>query len=98
MESKYRKGSHTVSRLTCHLVWITKYRYQVLKGDIKSRSRDLIIQICESENVIILKGVVSSDHIHLHIEYPPKVSLSQLVKRLKGNTSRRLQQEFPKLK
>ena len=98
MESKYRKGSHTVSRLTCHLVWITKYCYRVLKGDIKSRSRDLIIQICESENVIILKGVVSSNHIHLHIEYPPKVSLSQLVKRLKGNTSRKLQQEFPKLK
>jgi len=48
--------------------------------------------------VRILKGVVSKDHIHMHIEYPPKVSLSDLVKRLKGRTSRRLQDEFPELK
>lgn len=98
MESKYRKSSHTVSRLTCHLVWITKYRYHVLKGDVKARCRELLIQICESENIIILKGVVSVDHVHMHIEYPPKVSLSSLVKRLKGLTSRKLQQEYPILK
>ena len=98
MESKYRKGSHTVSRLTCHLVWISKYRYHVLKGDVKEKCRDLLIQICESENVVILKGVVSADHVHMHIEYPPKISLSTLVKKLKGNSSRKLQQEYPTLK
>ena len=98
MKTHYRKGSHTVSRLTCHIVWVTKYRYHVLEGDIKIRCRELLIQLCESENVIILKGVVSSDHIHMHVEYPPKLSLSNLVKRLKGNSSRKLHQEFPKLK
>lgn len=35
--SKYRKGSHTVTRLNCHVVWVTKYRYQILKGDIQKR-------------------------------------------------------------
>jgi len=98
MKSHNRKGSHTVSRLTCHIVWVTKYRYHVLEGDIKVRCRELLIQLCDSENVTILKGVVSVDHIHMHVEYPPKLSLSNLVKRLKGNSSMKLQREFPKLK
>jgi putative transposase len=96
--SEYRYSSHTVSRLTAHLVWITKYRYQVLRGDIQARRRELIIQICDAEDVRILKGVVSKDHVHMLIEYPPKTSLSDLVKRLKGRTSRRLQEEFPQLR
>lgn len=96
--TEHRYGSHTVSRLTAHLVWITKYRYEVLKGDIQTRCRELIIQICDAEDVRILKGVVSKDHVHMLIEYPPKTSLSDLVKRLKGRTSRILQQEFPQLR
>ena len=97
MERSLRKVSHTVSRLTCHIVWVTKYRYQILKGDIQVRCRELLMQICDAENVSILKGVVSSDHIHMHIEYAPKQSVSYLVKQLKGRSSRKLQQEFRKL-
>ena len=67
MEKSQRTSSHTVSRLTCHIVWSTKYRYKVLTGDIKVRCRDLLIQICEAENIEILKGVISSDHVHMHI-------------------------------
>lgn len=92
-----RRSSHTVSRLTAHIVWVTKYRYPVLTGDIQLRCRELIMQICDAEDVDILKGVVSKDHIHMHIEYPPKLPISDLVKRLKGRSSRRLQQEFPVL-
>jgi putative transposase len=66
-----RTNGHTVSRLTVHIVWSTKYRYSVLEGDIKVRCRTLLIQICEAEGVQILKGVVSKDHIHTHIEYRP---------------------------
>uniref|UniRef100_UPI00260B1C43 IS200/IS605 family transposase n=1 Tax=uncultured Tenacibaculum sp. TaxID=174713 RepID=UPI00260B1C43 len=97
MEISLRKGSHTVSRLTFDIVWVTKYRYQILKGDIQVRCRELLMQICDAENVSILKGVVSSDHIHMHIEYAPKQSVSYLVKQLKGRSSRKLQQEFRKL-
>ena len=79
------------------MVWATKYRYPVLQGDIQHRCRDLLIQICNSENVHILKGVVSKDHIHMHIEYPPSLSISVLMKKLKGRSSRLLQQEFPSL-
>ena len=91
-----RKGSHTTTRLTCHIVWVTKYRYHVLQGDIQRRCRELVIQICDVEEVEILKGVVSKDHIH--IEYPPRHSISELVKRMKGRTSRMIQKEYPQLK
>jgi putative transposase len=92
-----RYGSHSVTRLTAHIVWVTKYRYPVLRGDIQKRCRELIIQICDAEDVRILKGVVSKDHVHVHVEYPPSKALSDLVKRFKGRTSRLLQQEFPAL-
>ncbi|WP_044213756.1 IS200/IS605 family transposase [Flammeovirga sp. OC4] len=98
MTQEYRKGHHTVTRLTVHIVFATKYRYHVLEGDIQKRCRSLLIQICEAEGIEILKGVVSKDHVHMHIEYPPSKSLSEILKRMKGRTSRILQQEFPNLR
>jgi putative transposase len=95
--SEYRYGGHTVSRLTVHLVWVTKYRYKVLTGDIQKRCRELLIQVCDTEDIRILSGVVSKDHVHMHIEYPPSVSLSNLLKRMKGRTSRLLQKEYTEL-
>ncbi len=88
-----RHGNHTVTRLTVHLVWITKYRYHVLKGEVQKRCRELLIQVCDSEDVRILKGVVSKDRIHMHIEYSPSKSISDLVKGLKGRSSRLLRKE-----
>jgi putative transposase len=93
-----RSGAHTVTRMTAHLVWITKYRYPVLTGEIQKRCRTILIQICDAEDVKILKGVVSKDHVHMHIEYPTKLSISDLVKRFKGRSSRMLQLEFPHLR
>ncbi len=92
-----RRMGHTVSVLTAHIVWVTKYRFQVLKGDVQFRCRDLVKQICDTEDVRILKGVISKDHVHIHVEYRPSQSISDFVKRLKGRTSRRLQEEFPDL-
>jgi putative transposase len=68
-----------------------------LVGDIQKRCRAILIQVCDAEGVNILKGVVSKDHIHMHIEYRPSQSVSNLVKKLKGRSSRKLQQEFPAL-
>ena len=95
--TKYRTGSHTVSRMTVHLVWVTKYRYQVLTGDVQERCRELLIQDCESLDIMILKGAVGKDHVHMHIDYPPKLSISYILKQLKGRSSRLLQKEFPHL-
>lgn len=93
-----RHSSHTITRLTVHVVWVTKYRYQVLKGDVQKRCRTLLVQICDAEDIRILMGVVCKDHVHLLLEYPPSKSISDIVKRLKGRTSRRLPQEFPELR
>lgn len=93
-----RYSHHTVSNLSVHIVWVTKYRYKVLTGDIKVRCSELLIQGVNALDVKILKGVVSSDHIHMHVEYPPSLSISDLVKRFKGRSSHMLQKEFPELK
>jgi putative transposase len=97
MTNSQRYNGHTISRMTVHLVFVTKYRYPVLQGDIQNRCRALIMQICDTEDVTILKGVVSKDHVHMHIEYPTRLAISELMKRLKGRTSRLLQTEFPQL-
>ena len=93
-----RKGSHSIHQLHVHLVWSTKYRYEVLKGDIQIRFRELIRQTCDSLDIQILKGVVSKDHIHLHVSYPPKLSISDMLKRLKGRSAKILLVEYTELK
>ena len=64
-----RTVSHSVHNLQVHLVWITKYRYAVLTGDIQIRCRDIIRQICNTLDIQIMKGVVSKDHVHLHLSH-----------------------------
>ena len=63
---------------------------------MQRRFRDLIKQICDAEAVQILKGVVSKGH--MYIEYAPSKSNNDLLKRLKGRTSRRLQEAYPLLR
>ncbi|MBP7508260.1 MAG: IS200/IS605 family transposase [Prolixibacteraceae bacterium] len=93
----YRKSSHTVYDIKYHIVWITKYRKQILRADIAERLRDLIREICRTNDVEIIKGHISKDHVHLFLSVPPHISVSQLVKFLKGKTSRKLLMEFKTL-
>jgi len=81
-----------------HLVWITKYRKPILEGDVAYRVRDLIREICRSQNVEIIKGHVSKDHVHLFVSIPPQVTVSRLVQRLKGKTSHKMLNEFQQLR
>ena len=62
---EYRYGSHTVFRIQYHFVFVTKYRYKVLKGDVGLKVRELIRQTCEAFEIRIIKGVVSPDHVHI---------------------------------
>lgn len=94
----YRKTAHSVYDLKYHLVWITKYRKPVLRGEVAVRVRELVRQTCQSLDVYIVSGHVSSDHLHLLVSVPPQVAVSDLVQRLKGRSSRRLLEEFPELK
>ena len=80
-----------------HIVWITKYRKKVLKDDIGLRLREIIRQICNTEKVNILKGAIGADHVHVMLDIPPYLAVSRIVQHLKGETSRKLQMEFPQL-
>jgi len=95
---KYRHGSHTKYNIEYHFVWATKYRYQVLRGDVGLRVRELVRQTCEHLEIEILKGVVSKDHVHLLVSAPPNWSVSNIMKRIKGRSSIKLFQEFPERK
>jgi putative transposase len=93
----YRKSSHTVYDIKYHIVWITKYRKPIMKGLIGTRLRDLLREICRTNDVEIIKGHVSPDHIHMFLSVPPSISVSNLVQKLKGKTSYKLMQEFKAL-
>ena len=95
---EYREGAHTIYDIKYHLVWVTKYRYQVLRGELAVRMRDVIRQICMAKEIRIVKGHVSTDHIHLFVSAPPRMSVSQLVQYIKGKSSRQMQQEYPELR
>ena len=94
----YRKTSHSVYDLKYHIVWVTKYRKPILRGEIAIRLRELIRQTCASLDVYILSGHVSADHVHLLLPVPPTLSVSKLIQRLKGRSSRRMMDEFGELK
>jgi len=94
----YRHGAHTVFEIHLHLVWTTKYRKPVMRGDVGLRVREVIRQVCRAEEVDILKGHVSKDHVHLFVSIPPPVTISRLVQRVKGKSSHALLTEFSHLR
>ena len=96
--TEYRRGSHTVYDIQYHFVWVTKYRYRVLRGEVAERARELIRQSCMSRDIKIVRGHVSKDHVHLLVSCPPALSPSKVMQYLKGRSSRKLQEEFPHLK
>ncbi|WP_045227360.1 IS200/IS605 family transposase [Methyloterricola oryzae] len=95
---EYRYCSHTVFQIECHFVWVTKYRYKVLQGDVAERVRGLVRQTCEAFQIRIMRGVVSKDHVHILVSAPPTLAPSEIMRRLKGRTSSYLFEEFPHLK
>ena len=95
--AEYRHSAHAVYDIKYHVIWITKYRYKILRGRIAERARDLIRQICQGREVVIVRGAVSPEHIHILLSAPPHLAPSKLVQFIKGRSSRRLQEEFPEL-
>jgi putative transposase len=91
---EHSTGSHTKFHHRYHIVWSPKYRYKVLHGDVRLRVREIIRQVCGEMGVTIVNGVLSRDHVHLFVEIPPHVSVSDFVRRAKGRSSRKIQQEF----
>ena len=96
--SDYRHGSHTTFAIHLHIVWITKYRHKVLRGEVAERVRAIVREACRQSGVDILQGHISPDHVHVMISIPPHVTISRLIQRIKGKSSYRLLAEFPQMR
>ena len=90
----YSSGCHTTFHHRYHIVWAPKYRFKVLHGEVRLRVREIIKQVCVEMGVTIVNGALSRDHVHMFVEIPPHISVSDFVRRVKGRSSRKIQQEF----
>ena len=90
----YSTGSHSIFHHRYQIVWAPKYRFKVLQGEVRIRVRDIIKQVCTEMGVTIINGALSRDHVHMFVEIPPHIAVSDFVRRAKGRSSRKIQQEF----
>lgn len=92
--TQYRRGRHSVTLIHAHLVFVTKYRRKIFKPEHIERMTEVCNGVALKMNFRLLRLNGESDHVHLLIEYPPKLSISQIVNALKGVSSRMLRKEF----
>ena len=86
----YRTSSHSRYDIKYHFVWVTKYRKSVLTEAVGVRLRE----VCRTNDIEILQGAVSRDHVHVLLSCPPNLSPSKIMQYIKGKSSRKLLQEF----
>ena len=95
---EYKKGSHTIYNIEYHFVWITKYRYKMIEGQIAQRLREILRQGCQANGITIVRGSISRDHVHMLLSCPPTLSPSKIMQLLKGRSSKMLQEEYEVLR
>src|SRR5690625_3034922 len=93
-----RKGRHCVFMLHIHLIFITKHRGKVFADAELKRLKEICHELCYQFGVELKAFNGEQDHIHLLVNYPPKVQLSKLINSLKGVSSRRLKAEFQSIR
>ena len=91
---QYRTSAHTRFDIKYHFVWTTKYRKRVLAGPVGVRLRELVREVCRANEIEILQGHVSTDHVHILVSAPPNMSASKIMQYIKGKSSRKLMMEF----
>ena len=96
--SKYKKLSHVVYKCDYHIVWVPKYRFRILTGQIKTLIEEDIRMLCEWKGCVIEEMNVQTNHIHLVVSIPPKVSVSTLMGVLKGKLAIKMFKSYPKLR
>ena len=96
--SRIKKLSHVIYYHVYHIVWTPKYRYKVLSGPLKEFLEDQIKSLCEWNRVEILEMNVQTDHVHVILYVPPKLSISNLMGILKGKTAIKIFKSYPGLK
>lgn len=89
-----RTGRHCVFMLHAHLVFITKYRKKVFTNEMLVSMKEYMEKVCSDFETTLIEFNGETNHVHLLINYPPKVSISKLVNSLKGVSSRRLRVDY----
>ncbi|MBJ6636485.1 IS200/IS605 family transposase [Streptomyces sp. I5] len=97
IDENIRTGRHCVFRMHVHLVFVTKYRHKVFTDPHLTRCEEIMRAVCEDFEAELVEFNGGNNHVHLLVNFPPKVAVSKLVNSLKGVSSRRLRQEFPDL-
>lgn len=92
---EFRRERHSVSALTVHLVCVTKYRRKVFDSNALSWLQEHARQLLQKMDCKLMACDGEADHLHLLVEFPPKLSVSAMVNAFKGTSSRRLRQERP---
>jgi putative transposase len=96
--SRFRELSHTIWHCQYHVVWVPKYRFRILTGPVKVAMEAGIQAICGFAGCEVVELNVQKDHVHLVAMIPPKVSISDLMGRLKGQTSIKMFHQFRELR
>ncbi len=89
-KSEYRRERHSVTKLVCHMVFVTKYRRRLFDDAAIEWLQAHFAKVCETMDCVLVACDGEADHVHLLVEYPPKYSVSVLVNALKGTSSRLL--------
>ena len=99
MSNDLRRGRYVVYNLHVHLVFVAKYRGKVFTKEILDDMRGIFESVCTDFEAQLVEFDGEDDHVHLLVNYPPKVSISKLVNSLKGVSSRMIRQKnYPSIK
>ena len=91
---RYKSDSNVVYSCKYHVVWCPKYRRDVLKDGADVRLKEIIQAVCNECSAEVIQMEVMPDHVHLLCEVDPVFGIANLIKRIKGRSSRILRQEF----
>lgn len=97
MAQEYRHTTTSVSLINYHLIWCPKRRRRVLVNAVQVRLDGLIREVAAELDCTVLALEIMPDHLHLFLSAPPTLAPNQIVRRIKGRSSRVLRQEFPHL-
>ena len=87
--------SHTRWKCQYHIVFIPKYRQKRLYGKVKEDLKEIIKKLCEYKKVEIVNGAVCSNHVHLNLNIPPKMSIAEFMGYLKGKSALMIYDKHP---
>ena len=93
-----RRAKHAVSDIKYHLVWIPKYRKDVLNGEVGEYLKGVFQRIAEEYELVIDTMEVMADHVHIFVEVPPRYSPARVVQIMKSISAREVFKEFPEIR